>query len=99
MGGLDAAAKKYDVDLVQYTTNSGSKMAPSVETVAALAIMGMVGPRMSKKATPRARQPVMIRHGRRVAKLNKAADQRKALLRALTTECIRYGRIETTLAR
>jgi large subunit ribosomal protein L17 len=61
--------------------------------------MGMVGPRLSKKATPRSRQPVMIRHGRKVAKLNKPADQRKALLRALTTECIRYGRIETTLAR
>jgi large subunit ribosomal protein L17 len=94
--GLDAAAKKYEVDLVKYTTNTTQR---TVDKVAALAIMGMVGPRMSKKATPRSRQPVMIRHGKRVAKLNKAADQRKALLRALTTECIRYGRIETTLAR
>merc|ERR1719171_1128090 len=97
--GLDAAAKKYEVDLVKYTTNSGSKTTKPVEQVAALAIMGMVGPRLSKKATPRFRQPVMIRHGRRAPKLNKAADQRKALLRSLTTECIRYGRIETTLAR
>merc|ERR1719440_901503 len=59
----------------------------------------MVGPRMSKKATPRARVPLMIRHGKKMAKLNKPADQRKALLRGLTTECIRHGRIETTLAR
>lgn len=40
-----------------------------------------------------------MRHGKRVPKLNKAADQRKALLRALTTELIRHGRIKTTHAR
>jgi large subunit ribosomal protein L17 len=97
--GLDAAAKKYNVDLVKYTTNSGSRTNQPVEQVAALAIMGMVGPRLSKKATPRCPAPRMIRHGKRLAKLNKPADQRKALLRALTTECIRHGRIETTLAR
>ena len=33
----------------------------------------------------------MIRHGNRLKKLSKPADQRKALLRALTTEVIRYG--------
>lgn len=32
-------------------------------------------------------------------KLNKPADQRKALLRGLTTELIRHGRVKTTLAR
>merc|ERR1719393_198588 len=32
-------------------------------------------------------------------KLNKAADQRKAMLRSLTTEVIRHGKITTTLAR
>jgi large subunit ribosomal protein L17 len=37
------------------------------------------------------------RHG--FAKLSKPADQRKALLRALTTEVIRHGRIKTTLIR
>ena len=31
--------------------------------------------------------------------LGKPADQRKALLRSLTTECIRHGRITTTLIR
>ena len=40
-----------------------------------------------------------IRHGKRVPKLNKPADQRKALLRALTTELIRHGRIKTIHVR
>ena len=34
-----------------------------------------------------------------MAKLGKPADQRKALMRALTTELIRHGRIKTTLVR
>uniref|UniRef100_A0A7S4HPH3 Large ribosomal subunit protein bL17c n=2 Tax=Odontella aurita TaxID=265563 RepID=A0A7S4HPH3_9STRA len=41
----------------------------------------------------------MMRHRKKVAKLGKPADQRKALLRALTTEVIRHGRIKTTLVR
>lgn len=40
-----------------------------------------------------------MRHGRRVPRLSKPADQRKALLRALTTALLRYGRITTTKAR
>ncbi len=40
-----------------------------------------------------------MRHRCRVKKLSKPADQRKALLRALTTELIRHGRITTTLIR
>lgn len=40
-----------------------------------------------------------MRHGRRVPKLGKPADQRRALLRALTTELIRHGRITTTKVR
>ena len=40
-----------------------------------------------------------MRHGNRLKKLNKPADQRKALLRALTTELIRHGRIHTLLSR
>ena len=39
------------------------------------------------------------RHGLRDKKLNRPADQRKAMLRALTTELIRHGRIQTTLAK
>lgn len=40
-----------------------------------------------------------MRHGCRVPQLGKPADQRKALLRALTTELIRHGRITTTKIR
>mmetsp|Transcript_2189 Transcript_2189/g.3383 ORF Transcript_2189/g.3383 Transcript_2189/m.3383 type:complete len:169 (+) Transcript_2189:38-544(+) len=41
----------------------------------------------------------MMRHRKKLAKLGKPADQRKALLRALTTEVIRHGRIKTTAVR
>lgn len=40
-----------------------------------------------------------MRHRCRVPQLGKPADQRRALLRALTTELIRNGRITTTLTR
>ncbi|NJL88744.1 MAG: 50S ribosomal protein L17 [Coleofasciculaceae cyanobacterium SM2_1_6] len=40
-----------------------------------------------------------MRHRCRVAQLGKPADQRKALLRALTTELIRHGKITTTRTR
>ena len=40
-----------------------------------------------------------MRHQLRVPLLSKPADQRKALLRALTTQLIREGRITTTKAR
>jgi large subunit ribosomal protein L17 len=40
-----------------------------------------------------------MRHRCRVAHLGKPADQRKALLRSLTTELIRHGRITTSLTR
>lgn len=40
-----------------------------------------------------------MRHRCRVPQLGKPADQRKALLRALTTELIRHGRITTTKIR
>lgn len=45
------------------------------------------------------RTNTLQRHGKRFNKLGKAADARKALLRALTTEAIRHGRIKTTLIR
>mmetsp|Transcript_10111 Transcript_10111/g.29986 ORF Transcript_10111/g.29986 Transcript_10111/m.29986 type:complete len:119 (+) Transcript_10111:260-616(+) len=41
----------------------------------------------------------MIRHGKRMKKLGRPADQRKAMLRSLTTEVIRHGRVRTTEAR
>lgn len=40
-----------------------------------------------------------MRHSCRVPKLGKPADQRKALLRSLTTQLIRHGRVTTTKAR
>jgi large subunit ribosomal protein L17 len=40
-----------------------------------------------------------MRHRCRVPMLGKPADQRKALLRSLTTELIRHGRITTTLVK
>jgi large subunit ribosomal protein L17 len=40
-----------------------------------------------------------MRHRCKVALLGKPADQRRALLRALTTELIRNGRIQTTKVR
>eukprot|EP00270_Netrium_digitus_P001940 TRINITY_DN1216_c0_g1_i1.p1 TRINITY_DN1216_c0_g1~~TRINITY_DN1216_c0_g1_i1.p1 ORF type:complete len:194 (-),score=23.55 TRINITY_DN1216_c0_g1_i1:150-731(-) len=40
-----------------------------------------------------------MRHGCKVPRLGRPADQRKALLRGLTTEILRHGRIKTTLAR
>ena len=40
-----------------------------------------------------------MRHLRRVKKLGKPADQRRALLRSLATELIRSGRITTTMTR
>nr|ABK26849.1 unknown [Picea sitchensis] len=40
-----------------------------------------------------------MRHGCRVPKLNRPPDQRRALLRGLTTQLLRHGRIKTTRAR
>ncbi|MBF2097890.1 MAG: 50S ribosomal protein L17 [Gloeomargaritaceae cyanobacterium C42_A2020_066] len=40
-----------------------------------------------------------MRHRCRVPQLGRPADQRKALLRALTTELLRHGQIKTTLVR
>ncbi|KAJ1617191.1 ribosomal protein L17 [Pavlovales sp. CCMP2436] len=55
-----------------------------------------VGPATSRVATSSIE---MMRHGLREARLGRPADQRKALLRALTTECIRHGAITTTLTK
>ena len=40
-----------------------------------------------------------MRHQRRIPQLSLPADQRKALLRGLTTQLIREGRVTTTKAR
>lgn len=41
----------------------------------------------------------MISHGKGFNRLSRPADQRKALLRGLTTEVIRHGRIRTTVVK
>lgn len=41
----------------------------------------------------------MMRHGKRTPKLNLPADQRKALLRNLTTEVLKHGQVTCTMAR
>lgn len=41
----------------------------------------------------------MISHGKGFKRLGRPADQRKALLRSLTTEVIRHGRIRTTVVK
>lgn len=40
-----------------------------------------------------------MRHAKRVPRLGRPADQRKALIRGLTTELLRHGRIKTTHTR
>ncbi|XP_021761541.1 50S ribosomal protein L17, chloroplastic-like [Chenopodium quinoa] len=40
-----------------------------------------------------------MRHGRKVPKLSRPPDQRRALLRGLTTQLLKHGRIKTTRAR
>lgn len=42
---------------------------------------------------------VAMRHGRKVARLGRPADQRRALVRNLTTEVLRHGKITTTVVR
>jgi large subunit ribosomal protein L17 len=57
-------------------------------------------PSSVSRGTPASRSELnMMRHRHGFKKLSKPADQRKALLRALTTEVIRHGRIKTTLVR
>ena len=52
-----------------------------------------------KSAPARAMELDMVSHRMGFNRLSRPADQRKALLRALTTEVIRHGRIRTTLVK
>ena len=51
------------------------------------------------KAEPLFNNFTIMRHQLRIPLLSKPADQRKALLRGLTTQLIREGRVTTTKAR
>ena len=59
----------------------------------------VTSPTSQSYISTRSDMTMMSRHRKKVDKLGKPADQRKALLRALTTEVIRHGRIKTTLVR
>jgi|Transcript_75178 large subunit ribosomal protein L17 len=62
--------------------------------------ISLMEPSSVSRGTPASRSELnMMRHRHGFKKLSKPADQRKALLRALTTEVIRHGRIKTTLVR
>ena len=61
--------------------------------VASVASFGVMSPTISRVGRPTLE---MIRHGNKVNRLGRPADQRKALIRGLTTEVIRHGRIRTT---
>jgi len=66
----------------------------------AFGIKSFIGPSITTKHICTSRDvSVNMRHRKKVALLGKPADQRKALMRALTTEVIRHGRIKTTLIR
>lgn len=54
---------------------------------------------VSSKLSTRSSSLNMISHGVKFNRLGRAADHRKALLRNLTTEVIRHGRIRTTLVK
>lgn len=55
--------------------------------------------RSVKNVDSRSTSSLQMSHRKGFKTLGKPADQRKALLRALTTEIIRHGRIKTTLVR
>ena len=68
---------------------------------ALLALAGAFMAPLPAARAPAARAPAvtMIRHANKLKKLNRPADQRKAMMRSLTTELIRHGRTRTTLRR
>ena len=69
--------------------------------IGAGAFRAPIMPGMTKMHVVRTRtnQLQMISHGMGFNRLGRPADQRKALLRGLTTEVIRHGRIRTTITR
>ncbi|KAK1870189.1 hypothetical protein I4F81_012651 [Pyropia yezoensis] len=100
--------------MAAFVSSSGAALTPRQPAVAACAARSSAFAGAAVAAVP-ARVvltapvaapvlPVMpeieaMRHRKKVAKLGKPADQRKALMRSLTTEIIRHGRVTTTLVR
>lgn len=78
----------------------GTVLSPNRKpSLAAVSFFPHIAPQQPLIVPPTPLDIEAMRHRKKVPKLNKAADQRKALLRALTTELIRHGRIKTTWAR
>ena len=71
-------------------------MTPLLFLLATLFVAQVSGFMTSSKTSVRPAQLQMISHRMGFNRLSRPADQRKALLRALTTEVIRHGRIRTT---
>ena len=71
-------------------------MTPLLFLLATLFVAQVSGFMVSSKTSVRPAQLQMISHRMGFNRLSRPADQRKALLRALTTEVIRHGRIRTT---
>jgi large subunit ribosomal protein L17 len=86
-------------NLAFFTFSCRSRKSSSCRSFAVTSGSSFVG-RHSMVSVPQSTSSLqMVSHGKRFNKLGKPADQRKALLRALTTEVIRHGRIKTTLVR
>jgi len=81
-------------DIPWYTVTSGSKSGSTSKSV-------QETPADAQPPASRAGEPQMMANRPHLNRpsLNKPADQRKAMLRALTTEVLRHGRIRCTLAR
>ncbi len=106
--GRSAAVRPYQGTIAR---GLACEMRSSSFSLAALCAMAMCHvasaflptsalPSLSRSATRSALSGLeMMRHGCKDPKLGLPADHRKALLRSLTTEVIRHGRITTTMAR
>ncbi len=68
-----------------------------------LNVNSLIPPSASRVPSPRLQSRVstslFMRHRKKVDKLGLPADQRKALMRSLTTSLLHHGRIKTTLIR
>ena len=71
----------------------------SVSSFTGTHISTVMEPTITPRTHAKSSSLEMMRHRKKLPKLGKPADQRKALLRALTTEIIRHGRIKTTAVR
>lgn len=94
------SARKYTSTLPQEEQEAAKlRLNKNVDQVGYRTVMGEASNKMTGKAFEPETIAMFTSHGKKMPKLQLPADQRKALLRALTTELIRHGRIKTTLIR